>query len=154
MTAGTEELRLHLERILPAPRELVFAMHAEANRLARWWGPNGFTVPNIQLDLRVGGTYRIEMDPPDGNPFHLSGVFREVDPPARLVYTFAWEEPDPDDRETIVSFALDDQGPTTKLVLDQGAFATDARLALHTQGWSETIDRLEQRIAEEVTFGA
>ena len=53
------------------------------------------------------------MQPPDGDVFHLSGVFREVDPPVRLAYTFRWEEPDPDDRETMVTLSLRDLGEST-----------------------------------------
>jgi uncharacterized protein YndB with AHSA1/START domain len=151
MTAGVE-LALHLERDLPAPRSRVFRMHAEPDWWRRWWGPDGFTVPSIEVDLRVGGGYRIEMQPPDGAPFFLSGEFLEVEPPARLAYAFAWEEPDPDDQETVVTFSLEDLGDErTRVVVVQGPFATEARRALHTQGWTETLDHLQQLIAEETT---
>src|SRR6476660_2366196 len=60
------ELMLHLERLLSAPRPVVFRMHAEPDLLARWWGPKGFSAPSIELDLRVGGGYRIAMQPPNG----------------------------------------------------------------------------------------
>jgi len=142
MTAGADELTLLLERVLPAPRSLVFRMHAEPELLARWWGPRGFTAPSVELDLRVGGGYRIEMQPPDGDRFFLAGQFRRVDPPAHLGYTFRWEDPDPDDRETIVAFSLRDLGESTEVIVEQGVFATEARRALHEQGWTETLDRL------------
>lgn len=141
------ELMLHLERVLPAPRSLVFRMHAEPNRLARWWGPKGFSAPSVELDLRVGGDYRIEMQPPEGASFFLSGEFREVETGARLTYTFRWEDPDPDDRETVVVFALRDLGGSTALTVDQGAFATEGRRALHVQGWTDSLDRLQELIA-------
>lgn len=146
MAIDRGELTLHLERVLPAPRPLVFRMHAEPDYLARWWGPKGFTVPSIESDVRIGGTYRITMQPPEGDRFLLSGEFREVAPPARLAYTFAWEPPDPDDRETMVVFSLRDLGDSTELVVDQGVFATEARRALHEQGWTESLDRLEELI--------
>ena len=135
-------LTLHMECVLPAPRSLVFRMHTEADRLARWWGPRGFTAPDIQLDVRVDGGYRIEMQPPSGGHFFLTGRFCRVDPPAHLAYSFVYEEPDPDDRETIVEIALRDWGESTELILEQGLFATKARLELHEQGWTETLDRL------------
>jgi uncharacterized protein YndB with AHSA1/START domain len=100
------ELTLHLERVLRAPRPLVFRMHAEPDLLAQWWGPKGFSAPSIELDVRVGRGYRIAMQPPDGDRFFLLGEFREVNPVTRLVYTFRWEPPDPDDRETVVAFSL------------------------------------------------
>jgi uncharacterized protein YndB with AHSA1/START domain len=134
--------RLHLAAILPAVRSRLFRAHTNKDELAQWWGPTGFTTPTIQLDARVGGTYRITMQPPQGDPFHLSGEFVEIDPPSRLVYTFRWEEPDPDDRETLVTITLSDRGGSTELTVDQGVFATEARLALHEQGWAETLERL------------
>jgi uncharacterized protein YndB with AHSA1/START domain len=84
------------------------------------------------------------MQPPDGALFHLSGEFREVSPPARLVYTFRWEEPDPDDRETLVVLSFRESGENTDLRVDQGDFITQARRALHEQGWTETLDRLRE----------
>jgi uncharacterized protein YndB with AHSA1/START domain len=146
MTAASNDLTLHLERILPAPRPLVFRAHTEPDLLAEWWGPAGFSAPNIELDLRVGGRYRIAMQPPDAALFYLSGEFVEVDPPNRLVYTFRWEDPDPDDRETIVTFSLDGRDGSTALRVDQGVFATEARRALHDQGWTESLDRLQELV--------
>ena len=87
------------------------------------------------------------MQPPDGEAFHLRGEFREVDPPRRLVYTFEWEEPDPDDRETVVTLSLVGDRERTTLVLDQGPFATEARRALHEAGWTDSLERLERFLA-------
>lgn len=143
MAADAGELTLHLERVLPAPRSLVFRAHTEPGELAKWWGPKGFTAPSVHLDLRVGGSYRIAMQPPGGDLFYLSGQFREVDPPSRLAFTFRWEDPDPEDRETVVTISLGDLGESTELIVDQGVFATERRLALHTQGWTEGLDRLQ-----------
>jgi uncharacterized protein YndB with AHSA1/START domain len=142
------ELTLHLERLLPAPPEVVFRMHAEPDLLAKWWGPKGFSTPTIDLDVRVGGAYRIAMQPPGGEALTLSGEFREVEPPTRLVYTFRWDPPDPDDRETIAAVSFRDLGAATQLVVHQGSFATDARLAVHQRGWSETLDRLHQLMSD------
>lgn len=143
------ELTLHLKRVLSAPRSAVFKAHTEPGELAKWWGPKGFTAPSIEIDLRVGGSYRIAMQPPEGDPFHLSGEFLEVEPPSRLAYTFRWEEPTPDDRETVVTFSLADLGGSTEVIVDQGLFATEERRALHEQGWTETLDRLQQFVTRE-----
>jgi uncharacterized protein YndB with AHSA1/START domain len=147
MAADAVPLTLHLERILRAPRSLVFRWHIDPDELAKWWGPKGFTAPNVQLDVRYGGSYRIAMLPPGGDLFYLSGEFREVDPPSRLAYTFRWEPPDPEDRETVVTISLRDLGESTELTVDQGIFATERRLALHTQGWTESLDRLEALVS-------
>jgi len=107
--------------------------------LAKWWGPEGFTTPSLEFDPRVGETYRIEMRPPGGDPFYLTGEFREVDPPARLAYTFVWEDPDPDDVETLVGLSFRDLGESTEVALTQGPFKTEARRALHRDGWTELL---------------
>ncbi len=82
------------------------------------------------------------MQPPEGDAFFLQGEFREVAPPSRLAYTFGWEAPDPDDRETVVTLSLVGLGGRTELALEQRPFATQARLDLHTGGWSDSLDRL------------
>ncbi len=132
-----------MKRVLPAPRARVFRAFTEPDELAKWWGPKGFTAPSVELDLRLGGNYRIAMQPPDGDLFYLSGEFREVDPPAQLAYTFRWEDPDPDDQETVVTLAFGDLGESTELVVTQRAFATEGRRALHDQGWTDSLDRLQ-----------
>jgi uncharacterized protein YndB with AHSA1/START domain len=137
---------LELDCVLDAPRERVFRMLSAPAELTRWWGPHGFTTPEVDVDLRVGGAYRFAMQPPDGALFHLSGEFLEIDPPGRLAYTFRWEEPDPDDRETVVRLSLVAVGDATQVSLSQGGFATEARLALHTGGWTESFERLREQV--------
>jgi uncharacterized protein YndB with AHSA1/START domain len=83
------------------------------------------------------------MQPPDGELFHLAGEFREVEPPERLAYTFRWEPPDPDDQENLVRLAFLERGTSTELVLSHAPFPTQARLDLHRQGWTDSMDRLE-----------
>jgi uncharacterized protein YndB with AHSA1/START domain len=147
VTAEPSGLTLRLQRVLPAPPEHVFRALTEPNDLARWWGPHGFTMPSIELDLRIGGRYRFTMQPPAGERFHLSGEFRDVDPPARLAYTFVWEEPTPDDRETLVSLSFADLDGSTEVTLTQGPFATEERRALHEGGWTDSFERLEKMIS-------
>jgi uncharacterized protein YndB with AHSA1/START domain len=136
------ELALHMKRVLPAPRALVFKAFTEPRELAKWWGPRGFTSPSVELDVSVGGSYRIAMQPPDGELFYLSGEFLEVDPPAQLAYTFRWEDPDPYDQETMVTLSFRDLGQSTELTFAQRPFRTEARRALHEQGWTDCLERL------------
>jgi uncharacterized protein YndB with AHSA1/START domain len=81
---------------------------------------------------------------PDGSVFHIRGTFRAVEAPRRLVYTFVYEEPDPDDEETLVTVTLEPSDGGTRLLLDQEPFKTTARWELHRVGWTETLERLEQ----------
>ncbi|NDL59464.1 SRPBCC family protein [Phytoactinopolyspora mesophila] len=133
---------LELTRVLNAPLARVFRALTEPAELVTWWGPHGFTTPEITLDVHVGGRYRFTMQPPDGDPFHLSGEFLEVDPPNRLVYTFRWDEPAPDDQETVVVLTFQAVNDGTRVSLSHGEFATEERLALHRGGWTDAFDRL------------
>jgi uncharacterized protein YndB with AHSA1/START domain len=150
VTAG-DGLVLRLKRILPAARASVYRALSDPGELAKWWGPRGFTAPSVEFDPRVSGSYRIAMQPPDGDLFYLSGEFREVDPPALLAYTFRWDPPDPDDRQTLVTLSLQDRGGGTEVLLTQGEFATEERRALHKEGWSDSFARLEQVLGNTTT---
>ena len=141
--SATSELMLELTRTLPAERAAVWRAMTDASELARWWGPKGFTAPEVEFEPGVGESYRITMQPPEGDPFRLFGEFREVDPPRRLSYTFVYDPPDPDDRETVVMLALEERGEQTEVVFSQGRFATQERLELHRGGWSDSFDRLQ-----------
>jgi uncharacterized protein YndB with AHSA1/START domain len=78
---------LHLETIFVVPQERVFAAFVDAEQLRCCWGPAGFTVQGLQFDAVEGADYRIAMQPPDGDVFHIGGTFRAVEPPHRLTYT-------------------------------------------------------------------
>jgi uncharacterized protein YndB with AHSA1/START domain len=146
MTAQPGELTLEIERVVPAARSVVFEAFTAPDELARWWGPEGFTVPSLDFDPRVGHSYRIEMQPPEGDAFYLIGEFREVDPPDRLAYTFVWEDPDPGDVENLVELSFRDLGESTQLALTQGPFKTEPRRELHRNGWTDSFDRLQRRL--------
>lgn len=147
MDDRSSALVLDLKCVLDAAPERIFRLLTEPVELARWWGPQGFTTPEADVDLSLGGGYRFTMQPPEGDAFHLSGEFIEIDPPRRLAYTFRWDEPDPDDRETVVVLTLDAAGEATEVSLSQGEFATDARLELHRNGWSDGFEKLRALVA-------
>jgi uncharacterized protein YndB with AHSA1/START domain len=147
VAAPSGELTLELERVLPAAPSVLFRAFSESNDLAKWWGPYGYTAPSMEFDPRVGETYRIEMQPPQGDSFYLTGEFREVDPPARLALTFIWEVSDPDDVRTVVGLTFGDLGEATEVVLTQGPFKTEARRALHRDGWTDSLDKLEHLLS-------
>jgi uncharacterized protein YndB with AHSA1/START domain len=139
----SDGLTLRLSRTLPASRSRVWDALADPEELARWWGPKGFTTSSVDFVPRVGESYRIAMQPPDGELFHLDGEFREVDPPSRLAFTFRWDPPDPEDRETLATLSLEERVDETQVELIQGEFATEERRALHNGGWTDSFERLE-----------
>ena len=140
---------LEMKRVLPAPPAEVFRALTDPGELAKWWGPSGFTCPSVEFEPRVGAPYRIRMQPPEGSAFHLAGEFLAVEPPHHLAYTFRWEEPDPDDRETTADLKLRDLDGSTEVSLVQGEFATEARRALHDGGWTDSFDRLRDLVSPE-----
>lgn len=138
-----------MTRVFPGSRERVFECLANPALLARWWGPRGFSIPNIDFTPRVGATYRISMQPPEGEPFQLSGIFREVDAPSQLAFSFEWEPADRDDEETLAELSVQVIDDSTEIRLRQGLFKTEARRALHGDGWTESFDRLSELLAEQ-----
>jgi uncharacterized protein YndB with AHSA1/START domain len=133
-----------MTRVLPAPRAEVFKAMTDPEELAQWWGPRGFSTARVDLDPRPGGSLLIEMQPPEGEAFKLSGEFLQVEPPQRLIYTFRWDPPDPDDRETVVTLSLEEQDGGTQIELTQGEFTTDERRTLHEGGWADSFERLRE----------
>ena len=147
MAAQSGELMLEMQRVLPAAPSVVFAALSEPSELVKWFGPQDFAISSLEFVPRVGATYRLEMQPPEGDPFYLAGEFREVDPPTRLAFTFVYEDPDPDDVETLVGLSLRDLGGSTEIDFTQGTFKTEARRALHRDGWTDSFDKLEGLIS-------
>jgi uncharacterized protein YndB with AHSA1/START domain len=142
MTERARTDELVLRETFRAARERIFSRMTDAAELVKWWGPAGFSTPQAAIDLTVGGGYRLTMQPPHGAPFHLAGAFLEVDRPNRLSYTFRWEEPLPDDRETIVVLVLQPVDGGTEVLLSHSGFATEERLRLHRDGWTQAFEKL------------
>lgn len=83
---------LVLTCVLDAPRPLVFTVWSRPEHLVRWWGPNDFTLPHCEQDFRPGGAYKFCMRSPAGEDYWVSGVYREIVEPERIVFT--WERPE------------------------------------------------------------
>ena len=149
---------LTIRRTLAAPRELVFRAWTEPDRLSQWWGAGpGFTTPIAEVDLRVGGKYRLGMQAPDQEePYIVGGTYREISPPERLVYTWAWEQhgsgsatgpagdgvPDLGTGETLVTVEFHDVDGKTELVLTHEFFAGQHMRDEHNQGWEGVLTQL------------
>ena len=138
--------RLRLEKVLPMPPERLFTAFVDAEQLPQWFGPVGFTALALRLDAVEGGNYRLAMQPPEGDAFHIRGTFRTVEAPTQLAFTFIYEEPDPDDQETLVTVTFDPAEQGTRVVIEQQPFKTAARRALHRDGWTDSLERLEQAL--------
>jgi uncharacterized protein YndB with AHSA1/START domain len=142
-----------LTRVIDAPRERVFAMWTDAQHVARWWGPKGFTNPVCEVDARLGGAMRIVMRAPDGAEYPMTALFHEIVAPERLVFTSAAVDAEGRrllDGITTVTFAVA-PGNQTKLTVQASVVGlvthADAMLAGMEPGWSQTLDRLVDFVA-------
>ncbi|HEY1310142.1 MAG TPA: SRPBCC domain-containing protein [Pseudolabrys sp.] len=140
-----------ITRVFDAPRELVWRAWTDPKMMAQWFGPRGFTSSVPELDLRVGGALRIVMHGPDGNDYPMKGVFREILPPERLVFSSIPVDKDGNhlmEGETVVSFTERD-GKTELVVkahmVGKAPIAAQM-LAGMEAGWTQTIDRLEELV--------
>ena len=149
MTAGrAARLAITLRRTIPARRGEVFRAWTDPAELKRWWARPGFTVVDAQVDLRIGGGFRIQTRPDVGNVFSVFGTYREVRPPERLVYTWAWQGTRMDGIETLVTVDFREAGPGTEIFLmTHEGFSTEGDHMAHRDAWIGCFDRLTQTLA-------
>jgi len=139
---------LVLTRSLNARPERVFAAWTDPKLLAKWWGPPGSVVKEIEVDLRVEGRYRIAITPPDGEGdlLYVSGVYREIVPVTKLAFTWRWENTDMDIGESLVTLEFHSEGEKTVLRLSHALLPNAEARAGHADGWvgilSELVDFL------------
>ncbi|HTD58368.1 MAG TPA: SRPBCC domain-containing protein [Solirubrobacteraceae bacterium] len=156
MTETTEitkptETSLRVERTFDAPTEDVFDAWTNPEVLRRWWRPNpGWVTPVAEVDLRVGGRYRISMEDPETGTKHTAGgEYSEVSRPQRLVYSWQWEQDDgqPDHVSTVtVSFHAD--GERTNVVLEHSGLVSSESRDSHTHGWAGILEMLQVHLFE------
>ena len=145
---ATADRELTLTRGFDAPRELVFKAWTDPERLARWWGPQGFATTSLTADLRPGGAYRACMRSPAGTLHCRRGVYQEIVPPERLAFTCAWEDATGDPgHETIVTVSFAEHHGRTLLTLTQAIFETVAACDAHRQGWTSCLERFAEYLA-------
>jgi uncharacterized protein YndB with AHSA1/START domain len=150
VAAGTDaaERELVVTRIIDAPRSLVFKAWTEPEHVARWWGPQGFTTTSCEMDIRPGGAYRVCMRSPQGTDHWKRGVYREIVPPERIVFTFSWEDVDgKPGHELLTTVTFAEHGTKTKLTLHQAVFETVERRDDHRGGWTSCLERFADYIA-------
>jgi uncharacterized protein YndB with AHSA1/START domain len=135
---------LTLKRRLNAPPAKVYAAWTEPAKIARWFGPQGAEVLRAEADVRVGGRYRVIFRVPDGEQHDVSGVYREVVPKQKLVFTWAWISTP--ERESLVTVALKRDGDGTLLTLTHEQFFDEPARDRHRSGWSGVLDNLENYV--------
>ena len=136
------ETTLIIRRTVNAPRAKVFEAWTTPEQLKQWFAPNDtFLVPIAAVDLKVGGTYRIGMRPPDRETLHTAtGVYREIKPPEKLVFTWSWEGEEPMD--TLVTVEFRDLGNVTEIMLKHENFRDMETRNKHSEGWTGCLEQL------------
>ena len=143
---------LQVSRLIRADADALFLAWTDPQELVHWWRQEGegWSFAGASLDLRVGGRYRLSMRGPDGTTHTAHGIYREIEPPERLVFTWDWEGQSVGDTQVTVTFRRVD-AEHTEVVLTHERFADPARMGRHQQGWTELLKLLEQHVSEQHT---
>ncbi len=147
--AGTAERTMLLQRVIRAPRSLVWGAWLNPETLPLWWGPEGFSCRTQRIDLRTGGEWVFDMIGPDGTVYPNHHRYHEVRPEERIGYTLHWGENGPKHADAWASF--EDQGGATKVTLGM-VFSTAAEFQT-AKGFGaqelgqQTLGKLERFVA-------
>lgn len=151
---------LVVTRVFDSPRELVFRAWTEPERVRRWWGPEGFTMPYCDIDLRPGGTFLRCMRSPGGRDFWVTGVFREVVAPELLVFTDSFADAEgnvvpparygagPDmPPERLVTVTFEDRAGSTRVTVRHAGLPSGEDRDLVRHGWAGGLESLSGYLA-------
>lgn len=144
-----------ITRVFDASPELVWRAWAEPKHLMKWWGPKGFTAPVCQMDLRVAGKFLYCMRSPEGKDYWGTGVYREIKPLKKLVFTDSFADKDGKvvpasdygfegefPLELLVTVTFEDLSGKTKMTLRHDGFPAGQHKEMVNAGWNESLDKL------------
>ncbi|MDB5515018.1 MAG: ATPase [Tardiphaga sp.] len=137
---------LTLKRRLHAPPAKVYATWADPQKIIHWFGPSRVVAGSVraELDVRPGGRFRVSFTSDDGEYHEVGGVYREVIPNAKLVFSWAWHSTP--ERESLVTVSLQPDGDATMLTLHHAQLFDQAACDGHKRGWTGSLDKLESYI--------
>jgi uncharacterized protein YndB with AHSA1/START domain len=144
MSSGeaASSVTLVVRRTIRASAERLFDAWTQPAQLKKWWGPVSVECIDAEVELRVGGHYRIANRFPDGKILWIVGEFESIERPSKLVYTWRLESaPGPPERVTVTFEA---QGSETEVVVTHERIPTDAIRDMHERGWLGCLDGLTQ----------
>jgi uncharacterized protein YndB with AHSA1/START domain len=151
---STEPVReVMVKHTCDARRDVVFKAWTDPKLVALWWGPHGFTNPVCELDVRPGGAIRIHMRAPDGTVYPMTGVYREIVEPERLVFTSSpLDEKGQAIFELLQIVTFIEQGGKTEITVHSRVLKTTAEADFYLQGmeegWSQSLERLATALQE------
>ena len=144
-TAAATKPSLTIKRRFKAPPHKVYAAWTRPEELGRWMGPEDVTGCTASADVRVGGRYHIQMLTPT-DEHNVSGVYREVVPNEKLVFTWAWRSTP--ERESLVTILLKPDGDGTLMTFIHEQFFDEDARDRHNRGWTQTFIKLQQYLEQ------
>ena len=138
---------LTLKRRIKAPPAQVFAAWTDPQKIALWFGPGETTAGSVraEMDVVVGGRFRVSFRTEDGEQHEVGGIYREVVPDRRLKFTWAWHTTP--ERESLVTLTLSPDGDGTLLTLHHEQFFDESARDGHQGGWTGALDKLERYLS-------
>ena len=140
-----EKPSLTLTRHLDVPPEKVYEAWTDPEKIVKWFGPDAGPVKHAETDVRAGGHYAIAFDTEDGEQHHVSGVYREVVPNRKLVFTWEWRTMP--ERESLVTILIKPDGDGSLLTLIHEQFFDEDARDRHEHGWTGCLNKLEAYLA-------
>jgi|SRR5579863_1790082 len=135
-------ITLIVRKTIPATPERLFAAWTEPGQLQKWWGPEGVECVDPEIDLRLGGRYRIGNRFPDGKVMWIAGEFEVIDPPRRLTYTWYLEGISETTERVTVRFEA--RGTATEVIVTHERISNEALRDQHAHGWRDCLDGLAE----------
>ena len=143
--AETDKLSLEIERFIRASRDRVYAAWTDPAQLKKWFGPEKVETRSLIADLRVGGQFRWDLTNPEGKEMTISGVYREVLPGKKIVFTWRLEEDeDWKNHDSIVTVEFFDREDGTEIRLTHEKLPNEASRDDHTHGWNSVLGKVEE----------
>ncbi|MDB5360735.1 MAG: polyketide cyclase [Rhodospirillales bacterium] len=143
MAAEADQKTLVITRMFDAPPALVFQAWTDRAHVLNWLGPRDYPVVSFEHDFRIGGAWRGCLHSLDGSrTLWQGGVYREIEAPTRLAYTFAWD----DSPQTLITVDFLAHDGKTRMIFTQTPFETTERREGHRTGWNSSFDRLQDLV--------
>lgn len=140
---------LTINRVFDAPRPVVFKAFTDPKRMLQWLGPRDYPASFVEADLRPGGKWRACLDSAaSGEKLWHGGIYHEITPDSRLVFTFAWDQENgKPGLETLITIDFEDQDKKTRMRFRQAEFDSVENCDGHRTGWNSAFDRLEELLS-------
>lgn len=142
MTMPTEQLEV--TRVIKASPHRLFEAWTNPDMIVQWWGAGGVSCPMAEMDLAVGGRYRIANETPDGNTMWITGTFSRVESPTELAYTWAMEPVGPETVHSLVEVTFHPEADGTRVTVRQTRIASREARQMHLDGWIGCLDGLDR----------